>query len=44
MEGDFQIFTPAYAFIDGKLDQFLSVSAARMLGEVAGPLRAALVL
>ncbi|HEX7944582.1 MAG TPA: type IV secretion system protein, partial [Phenylobacterium sp.] len=44
MDGDFRIFGPAYAFIDGKLDQFLGESASRMLGEVSGPLRAALVL
>lgn len=44
MDGDFQVFGPAYAFIDGRLDQFLGEAAGRMLGEVAGPLRAALVL
>ncbi|HEX7944483.1 MAG TPA: type IV secretion system protein [Phenylobacterium sp.] len=44
MAADFQIFGPAYAFVDGKLDQYLGASASRMIGEVAGPLRAALVL
>lgn len=44
MEGDFQVFAPAYAFIEGRLDQFLGESAGRMLGEVGGPLRVALVL
>ncbi|RAK66406.1 type IV secretion system protein [Phenylobacterium kunshanense] len=44
MDGDFRIFSPAYAFIDGKLDQFLDAGAGRMLSEVAGPLRLAVVL
>lgn len=44
MDGDFRIFGPAYALIDGKLDAFLNEGAARMLGEVAGPLRIALAL
>ncbi|MBU1376166.1 MAG: type IV secretion system protein [Alphaproteobacteria bacterium] len=44
MDGDFRIFAPAYVFIDGKLDQFLSAGASRVIGEVAGPLRVALVL
>lgn len=44
MDGDFRVFSPAYAFIDGKLDQFLSEGASRMLGEVAGPLRVAVIL
>ncbi|MFN3585798.1 type IV secretion system protein [Phenylobacterium sp.] len=44
MDGDFRIFTPAYAFIDGKLDQFLGEGASRMLAEVAGPLRLAMIL
>lgn len=44
MDGDFRIFGPAYVLIDGKLDAFLNEGASRMLGEVAGPLRVALVL
>ena len=44
MDGDFRVFSPAYAFIDGKLDQFLGDGASRMLAEVSGPLRIALVL
>ena len=44
MDGDFRLFAPAYAFIDGKLDAFLSAGAGRVLAEVSGPLRAALVL
>jgi type IV secretion system protein VirB6 len=44
MDGDFRIFGPAYALIDGKLDQFLGEGASRMLSEVSGPLRVALVL
>src|SRR5689334_7850500 len=44
MAADFRIFGPAYTFIDGKLDLYLGESAGRMLGEVAGPLRVALVL
>lgn len=44
MEGDFRIFGPAYLLIDGRLDAFLGEGANRMLGEVSGPLRAALVL
>jgi type IV secretion system protein VirB6 len=44
MDGDFRIFAPAYGFIDGKLDQFLGAGAERVIAEVAGPLRLALVL
>jgi len=44
MDGDFRIFGPAYVFIDGKLDEFLGAGAARVMAEVAGPLRLALVL
>lgn len=44
MDGDFRVFSPAYLFIDGKLDEFLNAGAGRMLAEVSGPLRVALVL
>jgi type IV secretion system protein VirB6 len=44
MTGSFQIFQPAYAFLDGKLDQFLGERLGDMLAQVSGPLRAALVL
>ncbi len=40
----FQIFEPAYTFIDGKLDTFLNADAANVIAQVAGPMRAALVL
>lgn len=40
----FAIFGPAYGFIDGKLDQFLSVGVANVTAEAAGPTRLALVL
>ncbi|MBI1198617.1 MAG: type IV secretion system protein VirB6 [Phenylobacterium sp.] len=44
MDGDFGVFSAAYLFIDGRLDGFLDAGADRMLAEVAGPLRIALVL
>jgi type IV secretion system protein VirB6 len=44
MAAPFQIFQPAYAFVDEKLGVFLNERAASVIGEVAGPLRAALVL
>jgi type IV secretion system protein VirB6 len=44
MDGDFRIFGPAYVLIDGKLEAFLGDGASRMLAEVAGPVRVALVL
>jgi len=40
----FQIFQPAYAFVDGKLDVFLNERASSVISEVSGPLRVALVL
>jgi type IV secretion system protein VirB6 len=40
----FQIFEPAYSFIDGKLDTFLNERATSVIAVVSGPLRAALVL
>lgn len=40
----FQIFQPAYQFVDAKLDAFLNDRANAMISEVAGPVRAALVL
>ena len=43
MEG-FEIFQPAYAFIDGKLDVFLNERASSVIAVVADPLRIALVL
>jgi type IV secretion system protein VirB6 len=42
--GTFQIFKPAYDFIDGKLDQFLNADVSNVIAQVAGPMRAALVL
>ncbi len=44
MDGEFRIFGPAYVLIDGKLDQFLDAGVSRVMAEVAGPLRVALVL
>jgi type IV secretion system protein VirB6 len=44
MSGPFQIFAPAYVFVDGKLDQFLGGRLGDMLDQTSGPLRAALVL
>ena len=44
MAGNFQIFEPAYTFIDGKLDTFLNTDASNVIAQVAGPMRAALVL
>jgi len=44
MTGSFQAFEPAYTFIDGKLDAFLNTDASNVIAEVAGPMRAALVL
>lgn len=40
----FEIFQPAYAFIDGKLDTFLNARASSVMAEVSTPLRTALVL
>lgn len=44
MAGTFQIFQPAYAYIGGKLDTFLNADASNVIAQVAGPMRAALVL
>jgi type IV secretion system protein VirB6 len=44
MDGEIHIFGPAYSFIDGKLDTFLDAGASRVIAEIAGPLRVALVL
>lgn len=44
MSGSFQIFGPAYTFIDGKLDAFLNTDASNVIAQVSGPMRAALVL
>jgi len=44
MAGSFQIFEPAYAFINGKLDVFLNARTSAVIAQVAGPMRAALVL
>jgi type IV secretion system protein VirB6 len=44
MPGEFVVFGPAYAFVDGKLDGFLHEGLTRVPDEVAGPVRAALVL
>lgn len=39
-----QIFQPTYQLIEAKLDLFLGERAAAMMAEVAGPMRAALIL
>ena len=44
MDGPFQVFTPAYGFIEAKLDQFLSTGASQVSAAIAGPMRAAVVL
>lgn len=44
MTDAFLIFQPGYDFIDSKLDVFLTQDAGQMMAQVAGPLRAALVL
>jgi type IV secretion system protein VirB6 len=44
MASSFQIFEPAYSFIDGKLDTFLNERASSVIAAVSGPLRVALVL
>ena len=44
MATSFGIFGPAYGFVDGKLDEFLGQGLGRVTAEVAGPMRAALVL
>jgi type IV secretion system protein VirB6 len=44
MSGPFEIFEPAYLFVNGKLEQFLGERLADVLAQVSAPLRAALVL
>lgn len=44
MDGAVRVFGPAYTFIDDRLDAFLGAGAGRVIAEVAGPLRLALVL
>ncbi len=44
MASAFQVFEPAYTFVDGKLDTFLNERTASAIAVVAGPLRVALVL
>lgn len=44
MAEPFQIFQPAYSFVDSKLDVFLNDRASSVMAQVSGPLRAALVL
>ena len=44
MAGTFQIFEPAWSFIDSKLDTFLNQDVSNVIAQVAGPMRAALVL
>jgi type IV secretion system protein VirB6 len=44
MAAGLQIFEPAYTFIDGKLDTFLNADVSNVIAQVAGPMRAALVL
>ena len=44
MNGEIHVFGPAYGFIDAKLDAVLDAGVSRVIAEVAGPLRLALVL
>lgn len=41
---DFEIFQPAYQFVDERLSVFLGERTGAVIAEVSGPLRAALVL
>lgn len=41
---EFEIFEPAYGYIDGRLAEFLNARLSDMLAQVRGPLAAALVL
>ena len=43
MAGSFQIFEPAYTFIDSKLDTFLNADVSNVIAQVSGPMRAALM-
>jgi type IV secretion system protein VirB6 len=44
VDGDLQIFAPAYAYVDERLDVFLNQGVSRVIAEVAGPIRVALIL
>src|SRR6185437_2605376 len=44
MAGSFQIFGPAYTFVDGKLDAVLNADVSNVIAQVSGPMRAALML
>lgn len=44
MATSYQVFSPAYVFVDGKLNDFLSTDVSNVIAQVAGPLRAALAL
>ena len=44
MSASFQVFEPAYTFINGKLDTFLNDDASNVIAQVSGPMRAALML
>ena len=44
MAGSFQVFEPAYTFIDGKLDTFLNTDVSNVTAQVGPPMQAALIL
>ncbi|PZQ65146.1 MAG: type IV secretion system protein VirB6 [Phenylobacterium zucineum] len=44
MDGDIRIFTPAYAYVDGRLNAFLHEGIGNAIAAAEGPVRAALVL
>lgn len=44
MQAGFGIFGPAHLYVDERLDGFLATGVSNVIAEVAGPLRAALVL
>ena len=44
MGSSFQVFEPAYTYIDGQLNTFLNTDASNVIAQVAGPMQAALIL
>ena len=44
MNGQFQVFEPAWTFMDAKLATFLNQDVSNVIAQVAGPARAALTL
>ena len=44
MSGQFQVFEPAWTFMDARLTTFLNQDVSNVIAQVAGPARAALTL